>query len=57
MYKSKMIFPSQIRGYGNRMQPTKGCSTENKRAQINKWRKLAKDVKGKTLKRRAGCAS
>jgi len=38
------------------MQPTKGCSTENKRAQIKKWRKLARGVKAKSLKTRAECA-
>jgi hypothetical protein len=37
------------------MQPVKGCYTENERAKIKKWCKLARDVKANRHKTRAGC--
>jgi hypothetical protein len=50
-----MIFPSEIRDYHNTTQPAKDNLTKNKRAQIKTCCKLARSVKAKRHKTRAGC--
>ena len=44
------IFPLEIRGWRNRRQQANGRYTENKRAQVKNWCKLARDVKAKGRK-------
>ena len=48
-----MVFPDEIRGWRNRMQPTNGRQTENEQAQIKKWRKFTRGIKAKWRKTRA----
>jgi len=45
-----MMFPSEISGKHNQTQSAKRRWTENERAQIKKWCKLARGVKAKRRK-------
>jgi len=50
-----MIFPSEIRGRPNTMQPVKRRYTKIYMAQIMKWCKLARGTKKQRCKTKPGC--